>query len=80
MTIHNIFSIFKLRNNEQRERQEGGGITDEIANVISTVGFPIVAFWLMYQMCKETIGKVTESLDELKIAITELKGRIENDK
>lgn len=45
----------------------------EITNLISAVGFPIVAFLLMYQMCNTTIQKVTDSINELKIAITELK-------
>lgn len=45
----------------------------ELTSLISTLGFPIVAFLLMYQMCNTTIQKVTDSINELKIAITELK-------
>lgn len=45
----------------------------DITTLISTLGFPIVAFLLMYQMCNTTIQKVTDSINDLKIAITELK-------
>lgn len=36
---------------------------------ISTVGFPIVAFYLMYTMCNKTIAENTAMLRELKEAI-----------
>jgi hypothetical protein len=36
---------------------------------IGTVGFPIVAFFLMYQMTKDTIQKNTDALQELKEVI-----------
>lgn len=36
---------------------------------ISSVGFPIVAFYLMYNLTKETIQKNTEAIQELKEAI-----------
>jgi len=36
---------------------------------ISTVGFPIVAFYLMYTMCNKTICENTNMIRELKEAI-----------
>lgn len=42
---------------------------DVIISSISTVGFPIVGFYLMYQLCKDTIAKNTEALNELKETI-----------
>lgn len=53
---------------------------DEITTMISTVGFPIVAFYLMYTMCNNTINKVNDSIQELKETLAELKGAISNDK
>lgn len=48
--------------------------SSDIASVISTLGFPIVAFLLMYQMCNTTIKQVSDSIQELKEVIIELKG------
>jgi len=46
---------------------------DLIINSIGTVGFPIVGFYLMYQLCKDTIQKNTDALNELKEAFLSLK-------
>lgn len=54
-------------------------MADELISAISTVGFPIVAFYLMYQMCNNTISKVNDSIQELKETLAELKGAISND-
>jgi len=43
----------------------------EITTAISTVGFPIVAFLLMYRLTKETIKENTEALVELRQEIAE---------
>jgi len=40
-----------------------------LISAISTVGFPIVAFYLMYQLTKDTIQKNTDALQELKEVI-----------
>ena len=53
---------------------------DEISTMISSVGFPIVAFYLMYTMCNSTVSKVNDSIQELKETLAELKGAISNDK
>lgn len=42
---------------------------DVLISAIGTVGFPIVAFFLMYQMCNTTISKNTEALKNLTEAI-----------
>lgn len=50
--------------------------SSDLSTIISTLGFPIVAFLLMYQMCNTTIKQVTDSIQELKEAIIELKGDV----
>lgn len=40
---------------------------------VSAVGFPIVGFYLMYNMCRDTISKNTEALQELKEVVIGLK-------
>lgn len=49
---------------------------EEILNIlgpfINQVGFPIVAFWLMYKMNNDTIAKVNESLAKVTQSIVEL--------
>lgn len=44
--------------------------TDLIMTAVSTIGFPIVAFFAMYQMCNTTIKANTAALENLKAAIT----------
>lgn len=41
----------------------------EISQMISTVGFPIVAFLLMYRMADKTIKENTKALKELAASI-----------
>ena len=40
-----------------------------ILTAISTVGFPIVAFFMMYKLNSDVISKNTEALNDLKEAI-----------
>jgi hypothetical protein len=40
-----------------------------LISAISTVGFPIVAFYLMYNLTRDTIAKNTDALNELKEVI-----------
>jgi len=40
-----------------------------ILTAISTVGFPIVAFFMMYKLNSDVISKHTEALNDLKEAI-----------
>lgn len=40
-----------------------------LISAVSTVGFPIVAFYLMYQLSRDTIQKNTDALQELKEVI-----------
>lgn len=42
---------------------------DLLLGGISTVGFPIVAFYLMYTMCNKTIAENTNMIRELKEAL-----------
>lgn len=42
---------------------------EAIVSGISSVGFPIVAFYLMYTMCNKTIAENTTMIRELKEAI-----------
>lgn len=44
-----------------------------ITQAISTVGFPIVAFLLMYRMARETIKENTEAVNELRQELTRLR-------
>jgi hypothetical protein len=44
-------------------------IEETLIASIGTVGFPIVAFFLMYQMTNDTIRKNTEAIQELREAI-----------
>jgi len=44
-----------------------------IIQAVSTVGFPIVGFYLMYQLCKDTIAKNTDALNELKEVVISLR-------
>lgn len=44
-----------------------------LISAVSAVGFPIVGFYLMYQLCKDTISKNTDALNQLKEVVLELK-------
>jgi len=44
-----------------------------ILTAVSTVGFPIVAFFMMYKLNSDVISKNTEALQDLKEAIRETK-------
>ena len=48
-------------------------MTTQITNMITTLGFPIVAFLLMYRFATATIKENTVAIKELTIAITGLK-------
>lgn len=38
---------------------------NEFAGIVSQVGFPIIAFFLMYRLVVDTIRKSTQALDRL---------------
>lgn len=42
---------------------------DEILTAISTVGFPIVAFIMMYWFAKTTLEKNTEAINKLTVML-----------
>jgi hypothetical protein len=44
-----------------------------LISAISVVGFPIVGFYLMYQLCRDTIAKNTDALNQLKEVVITLK-------
>lgn len=47
---------------------------DEVLlTAVSTVGFPIVAFFAMFYFCKETVDKNTSAISDLKEAILSLR-------
>ncbi len=46
-----------------------------IVQLVSNVGFPIVAFLLMYRLTSTTIKENTASIIELKTAILNMSGR-----
>lgn len=48
----------------------------DFLTAVSTIGFPIVSFFLMYQMCNKTISENTETIKEMKSTLTEIKGYI----
>lgn len=50
--------------------------TTEVTQLISTVGFPIVAFIMMYWMCNTTIKENSQSTSDLKDAINKLNDRL----
>lgn len=51
-------------------------INETILSGISTVGFPIVAFIMMYNLSTKSIKKLSEMVGELKECVLELKGAI----
>lgn len=44
-----------------------------LISAVSTVGFPIVAFYLMYQLTKDTIQKNTDAINDLKEVVISLR-------
>lgn len=52
---------------------------NEIVQLINAVGFPIVAFIMMYWMCNTTIKENSQSTSELKDAINKLNDRLESE-
>lgn len=51
-------------------------IDSSIISGISNIGFPIVAFILMYNMTTKTIKSQTDAINSLKISINDLKSII----
>lgn len=49
---------------------------NEITQLINAVGFPIVAFIMMYWMCNTTIKENSQSTSDLKDAINKLNDRL----
>lgn len=35
-------------------------------SAVSSVGFPVVSFFLMWKMCTDSIGKLTEAVNDMK--------------
>lgn len=52
----------------------------ELGQMISTIGFPIVAFCLMYYMCYDTLTKFRDSIDNLTNIIDKLYENMRDDK
>lgn len=50
---------------------------EELINVLSQVGFPIVAYLLLFQLCKNSIEKNTNSTLDLKETIEKLMDKID---
>lgn len=48
----------------------------ELAQFVSQVGFPIVAFGMMYYMCNTTVKENTQSTNDLKDAINRLNDKL----
>ena len=48
----------------------------EVTQLINAVGFPIVAFVMMYWMCNTTIKENSQNTSELKDAINKLNDRL----
>lgn len=46
-------------------------------SLISNVGFPIVAFLLMYRMARDTIKDNTEAIEGLKNEMQRLRGEVD---
>lgn len=51
----------------------------ELGQMISTIGFPIVAFCLMYYMCYDTLAKFRDSIDGLTNMISKLYENIKDE-
>ena len=49
---------------------------NDIVQLINSVGFPIVAFIMMYWMCNTTIKENSQGTSELKDAINKLNDRL----
>ena len=56
-------------------RAKGGDVmdVDVIMQAISNVGFPIVAFCLMWYLCNTTIKENTQAITELRITMDDIK-------
>lgn len=56
-------------------RAKGGDAMDVnvIMQAISNVGFPIVAFCLMWYLCNTTIKENTQAITELRITMDDIK-------
>ena len=53
---------------------------EEITALISSVGFPIGAYLLMWWMYNNTLKELTATLSQLTQTVTELKTYIEEDR
>ena len=52
---------------------------NEIGQLIGSVGFPIVAFCMMYYLFKDNMSKLTDTLNNNTKAITELNEYIKSE-
>jgi hypothetical protein len=50
----------------------------EVAAFIGQVGFPVVAFYLMYNMAKETIKENTETLVQVRLTLEKISTKLED--
>jgi hypothetical protein len=48
-------------------------VSTQISTLVSNVGFPIAAFWLMYSMAERGIRKLNETVEKNTYALSELK-------
>lgn len=53
---------------------------EEITTLISTVGFPIGAYLLMWYMYQTTLKELTQTLTQLTQTVAELKTLIEEER
>lgn len=49
----------------------------EIASIVSTVGFPIVMCGLLFWYINKMTDRMTNAVQEMKLAVTELKNAVE---
>jgi hypothetical protein len=50
----------------------------EVAAFIGQVGFPVVAFYLMYNMAKDTIKENTSALVEIRLTLEKVCTKLED--
>lgn len=53
-------------------------MSNDIAQLVGTVGFPIVAYLLLFFKLDKTMGMIQESLNNNTLALQELKGERKN--
>jgi hypothetical protein len=50
----------------------------DLPSIVSTIGFPIVAFYLMYQFANKSLDAMKQSIDANTVALIKLEATIDH--